>query len=112
MSLMELGKALGLTYQPLQKNEWAPNRRGSSRLYQLSQILDVPVSYFFDDMPPEMSGEPRKRGRTPKAKTTEADMMTQGETLRLIRTYYHIKSSEARAAVYELIEAAADSAKL
>ncbi len=108
MSLMELGKALGITYQQVQKNEWGTNRMGSSRLYQLSQILDVPVSYFFDDMPPEVSGEPRRKGRPSKAKPTEADTTTKRESLELVRAYYRIQSAGTRAAVYELIKAAAD----
>ncbi len=111
ISQEELGKALGISFQQLQKNEWGTNRMGSSRLYQLSQVLDVPVSYFFDDMPPEVSGEPRRKGRPSKAKSTEADTMTKQETLRLVSAYYRIKRPEERAAVFELIEAAAGKAK-
>jgi len=51
MSQEKLGEALGLTFQQVQKYERGVNRIGASRLYHLSQILDVPVSFFFDDMP-------------------------------------------------------------
>lgn len=57
MSQDKLGNALGLTFQQVQKYERGANRIGSSRLYQLSQILDVPVSFFFDDMPAEITGK-------------------------------------------------------
>jgi len=48
MSQEKLGKALGLTFQQVQKYERGVNRIASSRLYQLGQILDVEISYFFD----------------------------------------------------------------
>ena len=47
MNQTQLGEALGITFQQVQKNERGTNRIGSSRLYQISKILDVPVSYFF-----------------------------------------------------------------
>ena len=51
MSQERLGERLGLTFQQVQKYERGANRIGSSRLFELGQILDVPVSFFFDDMP-------------------------------------------------------------
>lgn len=57
MNQSKLGNALGITFQQVQKNERGANRIGSSRLYELSQILDVPVSFFFDDMPKDVAGE-------------------------------------------------------
>ncbi len=107
MSQMELGKALGITFQQLQKNELGTNRMGSSRLYHLSQILDVPVSYFFDHMAPEVSGQ-RKIGRPAKSKPADSIKITKRETLELVRAYYRIQNAGTRAAVYGLIEAAAD----
>jgi transcriptional regulator with XRE-family HTH domain len=47
-----LGEAIGLTFQQVQKYERGANRIGASRLYALSQALDVPVSFFFDDIDP------------------------------------------------------------
>ncbi len=57
MSQDKLGEALGITFQQIQKQEKGHNRTGSGRLFLLSQILDVPVSFFFDDIPKDMSGE-------------------------------------------------------
>ncbi len=51
MSQTDLGKAFDLTFQQVQKYESGKNRIAASRLYHLSHILDVPLSYFFDDMP-------------------------------------------------------------
>ncbi len=51
MNQSALGQAVGLTFQQIQKYERGANRIGSSRLYQFCQVLDVPVSFFFDEMP-------------------------------------------------------------
>jgi transcriptional regulator with XRE-family HTH domain len=65
MSQEKLGDALGLTFQQVQKYERGANRIGASRLYDLSRVLDVPVSFFFDDIKAETveasQGEPGGR---------------------------------------------------
>src|SRR3954452_4700801 len=58
MSQERLGEALGLTFQQVQKYERGVNRVGASRLFDLSRVLDVPISFFFDDMPDSLSGHP------------------------------------------------------
>ena len=50
MSQEQLGAELNITFQQVQKYERGANRISASRLWDMSQILDVPVSYFFDDM--------------------------------------------------------------
>src|SRR6266481_2040021 len=52
LSQEKLGEAIGLTFQQVQKYERGANRIGASRLHDLSRVLDVPVSFFFDDMDP------------------------------------------------------------
>src|SRR3979490_2796256 len=65
MSQERLGEALGLTFQQVQKYERGVNRVGASRLFDLSRVLDVPISFFFDDMPDSLSanfaGVPNRR---------------------------------------------------
>src|SRR4028118_420756 len=56
MSQERLGEALGLTFQQVQKYERGVNRIGASRLFDLSRVLDVPISFFFDDMPGAVGG--------------------------------------------------------
>src|SRR3979490_12355 len=59
MSQEKLGTAVGLTFQQIQKYERGSNRIGSSRLFEFAKVLDVPVSYFFDEMPSNaLSGRP------------------------------------------------------
>src|SRR3954466_4212981 len=55
LSQEKLGDAIGLTFQQVQKYERGANRIGASRLYELSQVLDVPVSFFFDDTDPVLA---------------------------------------------------------
>src|SRR5919205_3446987 len=52
LSQEKLGQAIGLTFQQVQKYERGANRIGASRLHELSRVLDVPVSFFFDDTDP------------------------------------------------------------
>ena len=47
MSQEKLGESLGITFQQIQKYEKGTNRVSCSRLYEISQILDVPITYFF-----------------------------------------------------------------
>ena len=65
MSQERLGEALGLTFQQVQKYERGVNRVGASRLFDLSRVLDVPISFFFDDMPENLAssfgGQPGRR---------------------------------------------------
>ena len=105
MNQAKLGEALGLTFQQIQKYENGTNRIGASRLYELSKVLDVPVSYFFDDMPPEVAGERtgQPAGMTEAAGAAyEADTLAKRETLELVRAYYRIKSDKARKRLFEL----------
>jgi len=73
MSQEKLGDALGLTFQQVQKYERGANRIGASRLYDLSRVLDVPVSFFFDDIKAETveaaQGDPDRR--EPMADTSQ-----------------------------------------
>ena len=102
----EIGKAVGLTFQQIQKYERGANRMGSSRLYQFSQFLNVPISFFFDDMP----GGVETRvvdGYMPSVEPD--DVMSRDETTKLVRMYYSAKPPEVRKRLYELVKALARS---
>ena len=107
MSQEKLGQALGLTFQQVQKYERGVNRIGSSRLYHLSQILDVPVSFFFDDMPPLEAGA-MPGLREGAADPFERDPLVKRETLELVRAYYRITDAGARKRLFELTKAIAN----
>lgn len=108
MSQEKLGKALGLTFQQIQKYERGANRIGSSRLYKLSKILDVPVEFFFEDMQ-DSSGR-RVRGMSDSGPYQyEADQLSRRETLELVRAYYRIKHPKVRKRTFELVKAIAQT---
>ncbi|MBL4613129.1 MAG: helix-turn-helix transcriptional regulator [Emcibacter sp.] len=104
MSQDKLGKALSLTFQQIQKYERGANRIGSSRLYKLSQILDVPVSFFFDDMPSEVTGKATGMAEGGK-QTFEVNQLSRRETLELVRAYYKIKDPAVRKKLFEMVKA-------
>lgn len=106
MSQTKLGEALGLTFQQVQKYERGSNRIGASRLYHLSQILDVPISFFFDDMPPLDEGA--APGMRDVARPSfEPDPLVKRETLKLVRAYYRIANPAARKSLFEMTKAIA-----
>jgi transcriptional regulator with XRE-family HTH domain len=107
MSQEKLGAALSLTFQQVQKYERGSNRIGSSRLFQLSRILDVPVSFFFDDMPSEVSLRPAGVGESEQT-AYEKDRFTKRETLELVRAYYRIEDSAVRKRIFELVKSIAN----
>lgn len=108
MSQDKLGKALKLTFQQIQKYERGANRIGSSRLYQLSQILDVPVSFFFDDMPAEVTGKATGMAEDGK-QTFEVSQLSRRETLELVRAYYKIKDPSVRKKLFEMVKCLGNS---
>lgn len=110
MSQEKLGKALKLTFQQVQKYERGANRIGSSRLFQLSQILDVPVSFFFDEMMPEISRKAEGMAEGNK-QNFEVGKLSRRETLELVRAYYKIPDATVRKKVFEMVKAVGNSAK-
>jgi transcriptional regulator with XRE-family HTH domain len=114
MSQERLGQLLGLTFQQIQKYERGVNRIGSSRLYELGQILDVPVSFFFDDMP---DGEEAPELLAPGLAEDSAEFafdnargpqFDKRETLELVRAYNRIADPVVRKRLFELTKALAN----
>ena len=102
LSQETLGEAVGITFQQLQKYERGANRISASRLFNLSQVLGVPVSFFFEDL---------STGETParRAATNEVDLeaMARRETLELVRAYYRITDPAIRKRAFDLFKALA-----
>ena len=112
MSQEKLGTAVGLTFQQIQKYERGSNRIGSSRLYEFAKVLDVPVSYFFDEMPSNalagrpMSGRGHKEfGEEGTPFEQEKDPLIKRETLELVRAYYKIREGRVRKRIFETVKA-------
>ncbi len=107
MSQEKLGDAIGLTFQQVQKYERGANRIGSSRVFDLSRVLDVPIAFFFDEMPGDVaaSSPAQTRGMAEEPVTYELDPMAKRETLELVRAYYKITDPHIRKRLFELTKA-------
>ena len=102
LSQADLGKMLGITFQQIQKYERGSNRIAASRLFKLSEVLVVPVSYFFDGL---------STVEAPLATVANADLLAGRETGRLVRAYYRISDTGLRRQIRLLMNALARPAK-
>jgi transcriptional regulator with XRE-family HTH domain len=109
MSQEKLGAALGLTFQQVQKYERGTNRIGSSRLYDAALALDVPVAFFFEDMPIDDRKIPSTAAS--EASADRLDPMAKRETLELVRAYYRITDPTLRRRLFDVVKAAAKAAE-
>lgn len=110
MSQTDLGQAVGLTFQQVQKYERGFNRVSASRLFEFAAVLDVPVSHFFEGMAETASGR-RKAGRSKKGEAAESiTKHTKRETLELVRAFYKINSATQRRHLSDLVIALAAAA--
>ena len=110
MSQERLAEAIGLTFQQVQKYERGANRVGSSRLFDLSRVLEVPIDYFFDEMSASVQEKTPSRLMglaTPPTAKFEPDPMARRETLEFVRAYYKIKEPAIRKRIFELTKSIA-----
>ncbi len=107
LSQEAIGNAIGVTFQQVQKYERGVNRMGSSRLYEFSKILTIPVSYFFEEMEKTQSHAPHA-GVSEDAPAFEHEKMSSRETLEMMRAYYRITDAHVRKRVFELIKSLVD----
>ncbi len=109
MSQERLGEAIGLSFQQVQKYERGANRIGASRLWDLSRVLECPISFFFEEMGDDTaSASPRNLNvETPDIEPAENDPMAKRETLELVRAYYRIKDYHVRRRIYKLAKSLA-----
>jgi transcriptional regulator with XRE-family HTH domain len=104
MSQEKLGESLGITFQQIQKYEKGTNRIGASRLQHIAQVLEVPVSFFFEDAPGSSTEVGFAESR-PAAFVT--DFLTSTEGLQLNKAFVRIKDTKVRRRIVELVRAVA-----
>ena len=107
LSQEKLGEAIGLTFQQVQKYERGANRIGASRLHDLSRVLDVPVSFFFDDMDPVRAPAIPAGFAEPPAEAFDSDPLRRRETVELVGAYYRIEDPAIRRRLFDLAKALA-----
>ena len=108
MSQEKLGERLGLTFQQVQKYEKGANRVGASRLYAISKILEVPVEFFFADMPDNIALIEKNSDIGGMAEPDETafvmDFVSSSEGLQLNTAFKKIGSQETRRKIVDLIK--------
>jgi transcriptional regulator with XRE-family HTH domain len=101
MSQEKLGDSLGLTFQQVQKYEKGTNRIGASRLQQISGILQVPVSFFFE-------GAPHAEGHGSMSEAPSpayvSDFLATSDGLSLTKAFMRIKDAKLRRRIVDLVE--------
>jgi transcriptional regulator with XRE-family HTH domain len=102
MSQEKLGEALGLTFQQIQKYEKGTNRVGASRLQQISEILQVPVSFLFDGGPSGIAGSAHSAENASPAYIS--DFLATSEGLALTRAFTRIADAKLRRSIVDLVE--------
>jgi transcriptional regulator with XRE-family HTH domain len=101
MSQAVMAKAVGLTFQQIQKYEHGDNRISASRLYEFARVLDVPVSYFFEAMPSAATRRNSKHVAPPKSRSR--DPLVKRESLELVRAFYKIGNTNVRRAIVNAV---------
>ena len=108
MNQTKLAGAIGVAYQQVQKYEKGTNRISASRMFNLSRVLDVPISFFFEDLSPAAADGGRRRTRglsEAPAAVLEPDLLSKRETVELIRAYYRVTDPGLRKRVLDLLQA-------
>lgn len=109
ISQEKLGERLGLTFQQVQKYEKGVNRIGASRLFDLSTVLGVPISFFYEDAP---ANEARVQPVPGFAEAAPADsnileFLSTREGLELNKAFSRISDPKQRRAVLDLVRSLA-----
>lgn len=104
MSQAKLAEDLGITFQQVQKYEKGTNRVGASRLQAISNILGVPVAFFFEDLPQydEAESKPALVKGSPVA--FGRDFCTSAEGLQLNRAFVKIGDLKVRRSIIKLVQ--------
>jgi transcriptional regulator with XRE-family HTH domain len=102
MSQEKLGDKLGLTFQQVQKYEKGTNRVSASRLQQLSEILSVPIPFFFDGLP-----QPRGAARQAEGASIAliTDFLGHADGHALVKVFRRIKKAPLRRSIVRMVEA-------
>lgn len=104
LSQDQLGAAIGLSFQQVQKYERGANRIGASRLYEMSKVLQTPISFFFEELGDYGLAE---EGNS----SYKTDPVMKRETLELMRAYHQILDPKQRKKIVKLVQALAEDSQ-
>ena len=113
MTQEKLGDRLGVTFQQIQKYEKGTNRIGASRLQEISEILEAPVSFFFEDAEPinVKRSEPSLGFAEDSAAPFETPYGSTSEAHALAKAFSRIGDARIRRRVIDLVETLADASR-
>jgi transcriptional regulator with XRE-family HTH domain len=101
MSQTELGNAVNVTFQQIQKYEKGSNRIGASRLLQISRFLEVPISFFFEDPRGPSKGRDDQQVHSPDY---VSDFLTTTDGLALTKAFMRIRDPSTRRNIVRLVQ--------
>jgi transcriptional regulator with XRE-family HTH domain len=104
LSQTDIADALGLTFQQVQKYEKGSNRISASRLQHLSQILQVPVPFFFEGAPTASAGPTAEAPADAPSPAYVRDFLATSEGLALVKAFVCIEDAKLRRAIVRLVE--------
>ena len=104
LSLKDLARECGVTFQQVQKYENADNRISASRLFEIGLALQTPVSFFFVGLPGNMPDETKATRSMRAHQPSDDDPLVRTESLELIRLYWKLSSDKQRAAIMEMLK--------
>lgn len=114
----KLANMLGLTFQQVQKYERGSNRVGASRLWDIGNVMNVPINFFFEDMGKNVTSQSPRVFSSPDhdllkleetAEDIDMDPMKKQETLELVKAYYKISNRKTAKILFDLVIALSKS---
>ncbi len=110
LSQDDLAKQCGVSFQQIQKYEVAGNRISASRLFQIGNILNTPVAFFFEGLPNQIVANSEFAAKQKLFKDTKIgepkidDPLAKNESLRLLNLFWKLPSDDARQSVFVILE--------
>ena len=102
LSQSEVGNRVGVSYQQIRKYEMGADRISASRLFELSQVLDVPAEYFFEEISSRRKSTKSKKGE-PETSGFLYEFLRTQDALDLNRAFFEIKDPSVRKSVIGLV---------
>ena len=99
-----LAERVGLSFQQFQKYEKGTNRISASKLHEFARLLDIPVSFFFDDMPMDMKAAAQA---TPPTITPDENPFNEPEVQEFVKAYRKIPDPVVRRSIFLAVKAVA-----
>jgi transcriptional regulator with XRE-family HTH domain len=106
MSQEKLGEALGVTFQQIQKYERGVNRIGAGRLFFIAEVLEVPVSFFYEGLITATGAMPGETGQ----ERYFDDLLSSSDGVQLAAAFSRLRSPEVRRKFVDLMKAVSEDA--